>query len=192
MARLTAQRTNSLCMALSSSSDYYPHSTRPPPLFFFALHDHPPPRPSTLFLSSLQSPLNPFSPPLASLPPLPHLPSPLLCPRRTFLACLILTSTWPTPTASISMFLSTHAASSRTSSCLRRSTTMPELEPTSRESIMSYSDETMLVDLQGDLLPMLVAEPDVDDFSMAAGCSIFTGNIMYTVICMHVMTQLYL
>ncbi|KAF9244960.1 hypothetical protein BU15DRAFT_85790 [Melanogaster broomeanus] len=27
-----------------------------------------------------------------SLPPLPHLPSPLLCPRRTFLACLVLAS----------------------------------------------------------------------------------------------------
>ena len=30
--------------------------------------------------------------PSALLPPLPRLPSPLLCPRRTFLACLILAS----------------------------------------------------------------------------------------------------
>lgn len=57
----------------------------------------------------------------------------------------------------------------RTSSGLRRSATMPELEPTSHESIMSYSDEAMLLEFQGDSLPTLVAEPDVDEFSTAAG-----------------------
>lgn len=62
-----------------------------------------------------------------------------------------------------------HATPSRASHSLRQGTATPDLEPTSCESIASRHDDARPLCLHGDLLPTLVAAPNMENISTATG-----------------------